>query len=217
MSQYPKKYKEPLHSEVSILNPQILNILNESADLGFFTENSIIHYDSKDYEKESIEHTKNDNLVKFKNQKQIIKYKCNTFGDNTPGGINFYNKLVPIIGDGYEGPRTSLYNPRGYIGWHKDDSYKTYLLAFMYCVGNPDGFYSWEDRETGEIQTIIEKPGWTCRSSVHIDNNTSEWHACKTNTPKILLGFTYPNYTDFLKAKEIVHSDKYNYETIKPI
>ena len=87
----------------------------------------------------------------------------------------------------------------------------------MYCVGNPDGFYSWEDRETGEIQTIIEKPGWTCRSSVHIDNNTSEWHACKTNTPKILLGFTYPNYTDFLKAKEIVHSDKYNYETIKPI
>lgn len=213
MSKSQKKNKEPLHSELKINNPQISQILNESANLGFFTKESIIHYDSVDYEKESIEHTDNKNLAHYKEHN--IKLKCNTFGDDTPGGIYFYNKLVPIIGEGYEGPRTSLYNPKGHIGWHKDNAYQTYLIAFAYCVGKPDGFYSWEDSETGKIHTIKDVPGWTCRSSVHLDQDISEWHAIKTNTPRIVLGFTYPNYKDFLKAKEIVQSDKYNYyETI---
>jgi len=208
------KVDEPYYSELDIKNPVVIDILNKSAELGFFTVESEIKYDSVDWEKESDDHTAIENLSSFKdrgpNGKELdgkIKYKRNCFADTTPGGAYFFEKMLPLL-KCPSTPKSSMYNPKGHLGWHKDADYGVYVIMFSFCVDNPNGFFRWEDAKTGEIHTTTDKPGWFCKTMVSLDDTHSEWHACKTTTPKCSLVIIYPNYNDFLFGKNFIQSDK---------
>lgn len=202
------------------------------------TSKSKIKYESIDYEKESttycsteffknvVEPNKqnhgrvNKDLWVDANGDQLsrpapIKHKKNGFADKTPGGQYFIKCFEDItgldLGDGsqpFAGFRSSTYNPDGYLSWHKDDLYGVFTIMFSYCVDNPNGFYRWVDNRTGEIITLPDKPGWSCKSMIMTDEEHAEWHTIYTSTPRCSLVLTFGHFEEFLNIKNLIQSDK---------
>lgn len=232
MLNQPKKVKEPLYTKLSIRNPKIVDILNTTAELGLFDDTSLskFKYKSTDYESEAIKYC---SIDFFKNTilsdpktygRQLqegwtgggpIKHKKNGFASSTPGGQYFIKSFEEItgldLGDGsqpYGGFRSSVYNPDGFLSWHKDDGYGVYTIMLSYCVEEPDGFYRWMDNDTKEIHTEPDMPGWSGKSMVMIDEESSEWHTARSNTQKCSLVISFGDYAKFLKLKDLIQSDK---------
>jgi hypothetical protein len=202
------------------------------------TSKSKIKYESVDYEKESTTYCSIDffrNVVEPNKQNHgrankdfwidangnersgapPIKHKKNGFADKTPGGKYFIKCFEDItgldLGDGsqpFAGFRSSTYNPNGYLGWHKDNYYGVYTIMFSYCVDNPNGFYRWVDNHTGEITTLPDKPGWSCKSMLNIDDEHAEWHTIYTATPRCSLVVTFGDFADYVKLRDFIQSDK---------
>lgn len=223
MSQNPTRVKEPYFTKLNLVNPKFLEILNKTAELGLFTDESesILKYESTDYNYER-EYYCSEEYFKNLKKENYTKYKKNGFVDSTPGGRFFIEQCEKLfnlsLGDGsQQGPgfRSSVYSPDGYLGWHKDEGYGVYVLMFTYCMDNPNGFYRWEDALTNKIHTLKDIPGWSAKSVVSLNELDSEWHCVMSTTPKCSLALTFENYNIFLNIKNFVQSDKYNYyETI---
>jgi hypothetical protein len=207
---------EPLYTKLDITNTSVLSILDKTAELGLFTEDSksIQKYQSDDYERDAITYTSKHYLETL-DPTNYIKYKINGFAGTTPGAQYFIKAFEEItgtqLGDGSQpigqgGFRSTVYNPNGFLGWHKDGGYGVYSILFSYCAEKPDGFYRWQDALTKEIHTQFDVPGWSAKSFVSLDDENSEWHTVKTTTPKCGLGLSFVDYNEFLNVKNLIQS-----------
>jgi len=83
------------------------------------------------------------------------------------------------------------YPSDGFIGWHDNHNAPGHTLLFTWSK-NGDGYFRYRDKKTGEIITMWDKPGWTCKTGKYGDGSKedpSQWHCAMTNEPRWSIAF----------------------------
>jgi len=86
------------------------------------------------------------------------------------------------------------YPPDGYIGWHDNRDAPGYTVLFNWSKGG-DAFYRYRDWKTGEVHTIDDRPGWTCKTGWYGPGDKSTFHCAMTNEPRWSIAFYARNKT----------------------
>ena len=80
------------------------------------------------------------------------------------------------------------YPEDGYIGWHDNRDAPGYTILFNWSKGG-DAFYRYRDWKTGEVHTIHDRPGWTCKTGWYGPGEKSTFHCAMTNEPRWSIAF----------------------------
>ena len=104
-------------------------------------------------------------------------------------GFNFAREL------GAQQNALFMYYPKdGYIGWHDNRDAPGYTILFNWSEGG-DAFYRYRDWKTGEVHTIHDRPGWTCKTGWYGPGKESTFHCAMTNEPRWSIAFYARNET----------------------
>ena len=104
-------------------------------------------------------------------------------------GFNFAREL------GAQQNALFCYYPEdGYIGWHDNRDAPGYTILFNWSKGG-DAFYRYRDWETGEVNTINDRPGWTCKTGWYGPGDKSTFHCALANEPRWSIAFYARNKT----------------------
>ena len=104
-------------------------------------------------------------------------------------GFNFAREL------GVQQNALFCYYPEdGYIGWHDNRDAPGYTVLFNWSKGG-DAFYRYRDWETGEVNTINDRPGWTCKTGWYGPGDKSTFHCALANEPRWSIAFYARNKT----------------------
>jgi len=104
-----------------------------------------------------------------------------------------------------------FYPEDGFIGWHTNEDAPGHTLLFTWSETG-DGFYRFKDKDSGEIKTLPDKPGWVCRTGTYGDGTDLfgrlQWHCALTNEPRWSIAFciTSAEMTEMV-VKDIECSD----------
>lgn len=89
----------------------------------------------------------------------------------------------------------NYYPPGGFVGWHTNWNANAYQVLFTWSrTGN--GYFKYLDKETGEIVTIQDQPGWQCRHYYFGKKDEPDhhcWHAAYAGCDRITLAYKYEN------------------------
>jgi len=83
-----------------------------------------------------------------------------------------------------------FYPEDGFVGWHTNEDAPGHTLLFTWSETG-DGFYRFKDKDSGEIKTLPDKPGWVCRTGYYGDGvfGRIQWHCALTNEPRWSIAF----------------------------
>ena len=82
----------------------------------------------------------------------------------------------------------------GYIGWHDNRDAPGYTILFNWSKGG-NAFYRYRDWKTGNVHTIHDRPGWTCKTGWYGPGDKSTFHCALTNEPRWSIAFYARNKT----------------------
>ena len=82
----------------------------------------------------------------------------------------------------------------GYIGWHDNRDAPGFTILFNWSKGG-NSFYRYRDWKTGSINTIGDRPGWSCKTGYYGPGETSVFHCAMTNEPRWSIAFYARNET----------------------
>lgn len=91
---------------------------------------------------------------------------------------------------------SAYYPDNGYIGWHHNGDAWGWNILFTYSQDG-NGFFKYRDIDSGEIITLPDKKGWSCKVGFYppIDNDTSPeqlfWHTARTAKKRYTLAFVF--------------------------
>jgi hypothetical protein len=98
-------------------------------------------------------------------------------------GFNFAREL------GAQQNALFMHYPKdGYIGWHDNRDAPGYTILFNWSKGG-DAFYRYRDWKTGDINTIEDRPGWTCKTGWYGPGDESTFHCAAANEPRWSIAF----------------------------
>ena len=119
----------------------------------------------------------------------------NIFGDE-PYGKYIFDKM-PFD---YDNAYTSMYNPKGFVGWHHDiDLANIYLILMTYSFQG-DGFYKDYDNNTGQILTTYDKVGWNFKTNHIGTQDNLYWHCAFALSPRYTWIFGFETKVKYLTA-----------------
>lgn len=90
------------------------------------------------------------------------------------------------------------YPEDGYIGWHDNHDCPGHTILFNWSETG-SGFYRYRDVQTGEIVTIPDKPGWSCKTGTYgkFDERGvtyhRQYHCARSNGPRWSIAFFIRN------------------------
>ena len=86
------------------------------------------------------------------------------------------------------------YPSDGFIGWHDNHDVPGFTILFNWSEKGT-GFYRYRDVVTGEIMTIQDKPGWSCKTGTYGDGNEypRQWHCARSYEPRWSIAFYIRN------------------------
>lgn len=88
------------------------------------------------------------------------------------------------------------YPAGGFMGWHNNWDVPGYNILISYSENN-DGFLRYRNPETGEIVTMTDTEGWSCKVGYYggkkEDESVHYWHCAGSESPRQTLGFVIPN------------------------
>jgi hypothetical protein len=101
------------------------------------------------------------------------------------------------------------YPSDGYIGWHDNHDCPGHTILFNWSETG-SGFYRYRDVDTGEIVTIQDRPGWSCKTGYYGDGKDTprQYHCALANEPRWSIAF-YIRSQDMVDMirEEIEYSD----------
>lgn len=119
----------------------------------------------------------------------------NIFGDE-PYGKYIFDRM-PFD---YDNAYTSMYNPKGFVGWHHDIHHvDTHLILMTYSVLG-DGFYKDYDNNTGKIFTTYDKVGWNFRTNHIGTHDNLYWHCAFAPSPRLTWLFGFETEQKYVNA-----------------
>jgi hypothetical protein len=86
------------------------------------------------------------------------------------------------------------YPSDGYIGWHDNRDAPGFTILFNWSK-NGNSFYRYRDWETGSINTIGDRPGWSCKTGYYGPGEKSVFHCAMTEEPRWSIAFYARNKT----------------------
>ena len=127
----------------------------------------------------------------------------NVFGDEPYGKYIFDN--MPFD---YDHRYTSIYNPKGFVGWHNDiDSTPDEWLILMSYSPQGDGFYKDYNLKTGEIIRTNDKVGWNFKRNHIGSQDEIYWHCAYAPSPRYTWLFGFDTEEKYSKAVDFVSND----------
>jgi len=81
------------------------------------------------------------------------------------------------------------YPPGGYMSWHDNHNAPGWNILFTWSEKG-DGFFRWYDLETGKIETMLDRPGWSAKIGYY--GGTDEDHGI--NDPTGIVPHCCKNY-----------------------
>jgi hypothetical protein len=104
---------------------------------------------------------------------------------------------------------SAYYPDNGYIGWHHNGDAWGWNILFTYSQDG-NGFFKYRDIDSGEIVTLPDKKGWSCKVGFYppIDNNTSPeqlfWHTARTTKKRYTLAFVFKEVGMWETIRDII-------------
>lgn len=85
----------------------------------------------------------------------------------------------------------NFYPPGGFVGWHNNWNAAAHQILFTWSeTGN--GFFKYQDNETGNIIKLEDKPGWQARHYRFEQKEEKRcWHAAYTSCRRITLAYKF--------------------------
>ena len=114
---------------------------------------------------------------------------------------------------------TMIYPDNGYIGWHHNGNAPGYNILMSYSQDG-DGYFSWYDRHTKQINKIQDTPGkWTVKVGYY-PNERSEtervyWHCAATKKQRISVAFILNHRDMWLSMINAISEGDYDKEYVQ--
>lgn len=87
----------------------------------------------------------------------------------------------------------SYYPPGGFVGWHTNWNANAYQVLFTYSeTGN--SYFRYYDKQSGDIITLDEKPGWQCHHYYFGNKDEDDhhcWHSAYAGCRRITLAYKF--------------------------
>lgn len=85
----------------------------------------------------------------------------------------------------------NYYPPGGFVGWHNNWNAAAHQILFTWSETG-DGFFKYQDTETGDIIKLEDRPGWQARH-YRFEREEEErcWHAAYTACKRITLAYKF--------------------------
>ena len=84
----------------------------------------------------------------------------------------------------------------GFMGWHNNWDVPGYNILISYSE-DEKGFFRYRDADTGDIVTMNDTKGWSCKVGYYGGKKESQdnhyWHCAGSFAPRQTLGFVIPN------------------------
>ena len=123
----------------------------------------------------------------------------NIFSDEPYGKYIFDN--MPFD---YDNAYTSMYNPKGFVGWHHDLHHvDSWLMLMSYCPKG-DGFYKDYNHSSGTVTRTDDNPGWNFRSNHVGTEDNLYWHCAFAPSPRYTWLFGFESEKKYNKASEFL-------------
>ena len=119
----------------------------------------------------------------------------NIFSDQPYGKYIFDN--MPFD---YDNSYTSIYNPKGFVGWHHDTHIPDLYLILMSYSPQGDGFYKDYNNKTDQIFTYYDNVGWNFRTNHIGTKDNLYWHCAFAPSPRYTWIFGFETKEKYITA-----------------
>lgn len=90
----------------------------------------------------------------------------------------------------------TYYPEEGFMGWHTNWNAAGYNILITYNSEEDGGFFRYRDPLTGEVVTMIDPVGWSCKVGYFGNRQERDkivYHCCANTSKRLTLGYVVPH------------------------